>query len=132
MGKVMEKINYGFVLQQLYPDSKWSIKSGSKGYEYEAYIWDDANTKPMPSKEELTSAWPEVKRLLPIWQYVIEERNKKLTESDKFVLPDFPISEEIRMQWYDYRKALRDITSTAEPFYNNQGKIEVQWPKKPL
>ncbi|MEY9744303.1 hypothetical protein ABIF65_003677 [Bradyrhizobium japonicum] len=32
----------------------------------------------------------------------------ELTETDRFVLPDFPISETARAAWVDYRKALRD------------------------
>lgn len=37
-------------------------------------------------------------------------RNQYLTDSDKYVLPDFPVSEEERALWVKYRKYLRNIT----------------------
>ncbi|UPT99383.1 phage tail assembly chaperone [Bradyrhizobium barranii subsp. apii] len=35
---------------------------------------------------------------------------RELADTDKFVLPDFPISETERAAWIDYRKALRDAS----------------------
>ncbi|MET4247569.1 phage tail assembly chaperone [Bradyrhizobium sp. LA6.7] len=36
--------------------------------------------------------------------------NRELADTDKFVLPDFPISETGRAAWIIYRKALRDAS----------------------
>lgn len=38
------------------------------------------------------------------------ERNTRLQESDKYVLPDFPHSDsQIRQRWIQYRQRLRDM-----------------------
>lgn len=47
---------------------------------------------------------PEPDRMIDV---VIAVR-RELAETDKFVLPDFPISETARATWVGYRKALRD------------------------
>lgn len=44
-------------------------------------------------------------------QKLIEIRDELLEESDKYMLPDFPISEEERAEWIEYRKELRDFTN---------------------
>lgn len=41
-------------------------------------------------------------------------RNKLLLESDKYVLPDFPISDEKREEWNLYRQQLRNITNDLD------------------
>lgn len=41
---------------------------------------------------------------------VRERRDKLLAESDWAVMPDAPMSDEVRQKWLDYRQALRDIT----------------------
>lgn len=38
-----------------------------------------------------------------------DERNKKLVETDKYVLPDFPISSEDKTKIINYRQELRDF-----------------------
>lgn len=55
------------------------------------------------------------------------ERDRLLDVSDKYVLPDYPISEELRKEWLDYRQALRDI-----PEMQPDATIEtVVWPIAP-
>ena len=44
--------------------------------------------------------------------YLRRDRNEKLKESDIYMLPDYPITEEKRDEWRLYRHALRNITST--------------------
>ena len=43
------------------------------------------------------------------------DRDVKLAASDKYMLPDFPITEETRGQWRQYRQALRDMPETCDP-----------------
>lgn len=43
--------------------------------------------------------------------FIRRDRDEKLLESDRYMLPDFPITEEKREEWKIYRQALRDITS---------------------
>ena len=57
-----------------------------------------------------------------------EERNRKLSETDWWVLPDRTASQDQK----DYRQALRDLPSTAEPQLDEQGNLtNVTWPTKP-
>ena len=58
------------------------------------------------------------------WQ-VIRERDQLLAESDYYVLPDYPSTEEGLDAVKTYRQALRDITA-QEGFPK-----EVEWPDKP-
>ena len=58
------------------------------------------------------------------WQ-VIRERDQLLAESDYYVLPDYPSTEEGLEAVKTYRQALRDITA-QEGFPK-----EVEWPDKP-
>lgn len=67
--------------------------------------------------------------------YIRERRNLMLLESDKFMIPDFPITDEKREEWKVYRQRLRDITS-VEGFENCSLNdiFEIQgltWPEKP-
>tara|TARA_B100000427_G_scaffold203257_1_gene169036 strand:+ start:76 stop:393 length:318 start_codon:yes stop_codon:yes gene_type:complete len=41
--------------------------------------------------------------------YLRIERKAKLNNSDKYMLSDFPITEEKREEWKIYRQALRDL-----------------------
>lgn len=52
-------------------------------------------------------------------------RNFRLKQSDKYVIPDFPITPEKKQEWAVYRQALRDITS-QQTFPDS-----VVWPVKP-
>ena len=57
-----------------------------------------------------------------------EERNRKLQETDWWVLPDRTASQEQK----DYRQALRDLPSTSSPELDVQGNLtNVTWPTKP-
>ena len=56
-----------------------------------------------------------------------EERNKRLADSDKYVLPDFweGYTSEKKQEWIDYRQGLRDFPETV---------LDVKtpvWPTKP-
>jgi len=41
---------------------------------------------------------------------VRKERNSMLDATDKFIVSDYPISDEEKSAWLTYRQALRDIT----------------------
>lgn len=51
-------------------------------------------------------------------------RNALLAGCDKYMLPDYPISEADRAAWGDYRQALRDITESQPD--------AIEWPLTPL
>ena len=56
-----------------------------------------------------------------------EERNRRIAETDWWVLPDRTASQEQK----DYRQALRDLPSTASPKIENGVLTNVTWPTKP-
>ena len=56
------------------------------------------------------------------------ERNSKLSETDWWACSDLTMTQEQK----DYRKALRDLPSTASPELDEDGElIGVTWPEKP-
>lgn len=52
-------------------------------------------------------------------------RDNLLSRSDRYMIPDFPITEETREQWRQYRQVLRDIPS--QPGFPDS----VIWPTEP-
>ena len=42
---------------------------------------------------------------------LLEMREKQLKETDYLVLPDYPLSDEEKQQWTEYRQQLRDMTA---------------------
>ena len=60
------------------------------------------------------------------------KRNILLQECDHYIFPDYPIAEEVKQQWIEYRQALRDITVTEPlPSMDDDGYLRVSWPTKP-
>ncbi|WP_421908269.1 tail fiber assembly protein [Methanolacinia petrolearia] len=55
------------------------------------------------------------------------QRNRKLEESDKYVLQDFPIDDIEREEWLAYRLLLRDLPSTLIDENINT----FEWPARP-
>ncbi|HEY0213942.1 MAG TPA: tail fiber assembly protein [Paenirhodobacter sp.] len=51
-----------------------------------------------------------------LWAALRAERDRRLTASDKYALPDYPQSETQRSAWLTYRQALRDLPeNTTDP-----------------
>ena len=96
------------------------------------YIEDDIITWnssdiPQPTKEEINAKIQELEAAEPM-RLLREERNRKLQETDWWVLPDRIASQEQK----DYRQALRDLPSTASPELDENGQLSnVTWPNKP-
>ena len=56
------------------------------------------------------------------------ERNRRIAETDWWAGQDLTMTQEQK----DYRQALRDLPSTAEPQLDEQGNLtNVTWPTKP-
>ena len=51
-------------------------------------------------------------------------RNQYLADTDKYMIADFPITNEERERYKDYRQYLRDYTQTAGWFDNNPSTFE--------
>jgi len=62
-----------------------------------------------------------------------EERKTLLDKSDKYVTPDYPHRLEKDLQdWKEYRRALRDLPTTASPTLDEDGNLTgVEWPAIP-
>ena len=58
------------------------------------------------------------------WSNVRWIRDDKLLRSDWTQIPNSPISEEKRKEWFDYRQELRDVTKQPNPF-------NIIWPIQP-
>ena len=81
----------------------------------------------IPSEQEVQTKLTELRAAEPM-RLLRQERNRRITETDWWVLPDRTASQEQK----DYRQALRDLPSTAEPQLDKQGNLtNVTWPTKP-
>lgn len=49
-----------------------------------------------------------------VMPYIRDIRNGLLEDSDRYMIPDFPITEEKREEWKVYRELLREITNNIE------------------
>tara|TARA_Y100000004_G_scaffold98075_1_gene109854 strand:+ start:3479 stop:3835 length:357 start_codon:yes stop_codon:yes gene_type:complete len=115
-------IDISHALNVLRPNSRWAYNSGNtKGLK-----WLDTEQE-CPSEEEIQTKLAELRAAEPM-RLLREERNRRLAETDWWVLPDRTTSQEQK----DYRQALRDLPSTAEPQLDeNDQLINVTWPTKP-
>ncbi len=59
------------------------------------------------------------------WNEVRARRNELLTASDKYMIPDYPITDAEREQWRRYRKNLREL---PKKFSDPDG---IEWPEPP-
>lgn len=98
-----------------------------EGDSYDDIYWLDENI--LYTDEELVAAYQEAKKNQPVWDMFIEERNRRLTETDWWALADRDITEDQK----SYRQALRDLPVTAEPeMIDGEFDVDsVTWPVKP-
>ena len=88
--------------------------------------WDSTDIT-RPTDEEISNKVNEIVNAEPM-RLLREERNRRIAETDWWVLPDRTASQEQK----DYRQALRDLPSTASPKLDKQGNLtNVTWPTKP-
>jgi len=80
-------------------------------------------------EDEATLMHSEDKELAEVdaaWHSLRAERDRRLMATDKYVLPDYPISGENLQAMKDYRNDLRDLPSeTVDP------RLAVEWPEMP-
>jgi hypothetical protein len=99
------------VLSKYYKGQEWSLN----GDAYERLIWyDERNTLPKPTLEELTTKYNELVAAQPLVE-LRTKRNTVLDQSDKYATIDYPHATVAKQQeWLDYRQALRDLPSVTE------------------
>ena len=107
----------------LYPNAnfRWETENGEYLFKnLESDVIGLTEEELLNKKEELQNAEP--MRLLR------EERNQRLTETDWWAGQDLTMTQDQK----DYRQALRDLPSTAEPQLDAEGNLtNVTWPTKP-
>ena len=80
-----------------------------------------------PSESDINGKITGLRNAEPM-RFLREERNRRIVETDWWVLPDRNTSQE----QLDYRQALRDLPATSEPRLDEQGNlVNVTWPTKP-
>ena len=110
------------VLSNYYKGQEWTLN----GDGYEGLIWyDERNTLPKPTLEELTEKWNEYIAAQPLKE-LRTERNILLDQSDKYIVADYPhATTEKKQEWLDYRQALRDLPA------NTEDPVNPVWPTPP-
>ena len=105
-------------LQILVREAVDELKSGIFDYKsyttWESVVFPEGYEK--PPKELFEAKLQELIDAQP-WKELRDERNKRIAETDKFTIPDWPHpSEEVKQAWLDYRQALRDLpANTTDP-----------------
>ena len=115
----------GDVIQELYPEGAAYVLTG---IEYSGLDWRDSREK--PTEEVLSARLKELQDAEPM-QLLREERDRRLSETDWWTSRATDGIEMTQAQ-KDYRKALRDLPSTASPKLDEEGNLtNVTWPTKP-
>ena len=118
----MNEITKADAIIAINPDSKFSYFHPPQ--DEINWISEDIS---QPTEEEIQAKLTELINAEPM-RLLREERNRRLQETDWWVLPDRTASQKQK----DYRQALRDLPSTAEPQLDEQGNLtNVTWPTKP-
>jgi hypothetical protein len=88
-------------------------------------VWENDNEA--LSKDAIIKKYDELVLNEPL-KLLREERDRRIAETDWWVLPDNTPSQE----QLDFRKSLRDLPSTASPQLDDNGQLtNVTWPTKP-
>lgn len=95
-----------------------SVEAGEivkrKGTYYQTYTVSDRDPETVSSER---------------FAYLRSERDRRLTATDKYMLADFPISEEQRAAYAQYRAALRDLPEAEDAPWT---KATIPWPQEPV
>ena len=100
------------ILSNFYKGQLWVLI----GDTYDGLEWDETNTLPKPTLEELTSKHEEYRAAQPLKE-LRAKRDTILSQTDKYATIDFPHgSEAAKQAWLDYRQTLRDLpANTTDP-----------------
>lgn len=101
-------------INSLVPSAAFGISDG----DLSTLVWDD--DRPQPSVEDIQAQVDALLAAEPL-RLLREERNRRIAETDWWVLPDLTPTE----AQLAYRQALRDITNTYTSL------DDVVWPEKP-
>ena len=89
-------------------------------------------TVPEPTPEELAEIKVKQQRKADAMTKLRTERDVRISASDKYVTPDYPIDDETRKKWFHYRQHLRDLPGMSSPDLDENGELtDVEWPETP-
>ena len=85
-----------------------------------------------PTSEELAARKAEQQRKVEAMTKLRSERDALIPSTDKYVMADYPIRDELRKKWKRYRQHLRDLPGMSSPDLDEDGKLTgVEWPVVP-
>ena len=94
-------------------------------------ICDSCSAKE-PTPEEIAALEVVQKRQEDAMAKLRSERDALIPSTDKYVLMDYPIRDELRKKWFRYRQHLRDLPGMSFPDLDDDGNlIGVVWPIVP-
>ena len=121
-------MDYSNIISILCPNSIFTITNN----EYATLVWASTNTHTKPSENKIIAKKVSLTSDFA-YSELRYERNKLLSDSDRYSLPDYPhLNDTIKNQWLAYRTSLRDITSQTPTVNIYTGEItNIIWPNPP-
>lgn len=94
-------------------------------------ICDSCSTKE-PTTEEIAALEVVRKRQEDAMAKLRSERDALFPATDKYIMADYPIRDEVRNKWSRYRQHLRDLPEMSSLDLDDDGNlIGVEWPILP-
>jgi len=85
-----------------------------------------------PTPEEIAAREAVEQRKVDAMTKLRSERDALIPSTDKYVMWDYPINDELRKKWGRYRQHLRDLPGMSSPDLDEDGKLTgVEWPAVP-
>jgi len=82
-----------------------------------------------PTPEEIAAQEALEQRKEDAMTKLRSERDALIPSTDKYVMWDYPINDELRKKWKRYRQHLRDLPGMSSPDLDEDGKLTgVEWP----
>jgi len=87
---------------------------------------------PPPTPEEIAAQKVIEQRKVDAMTKLRSERDALIPPTDKYVMWDYPINDELRKKWKWYRQHLRDLPAMSSPDLDEDGNLTgVEWPVAP-
>ena len=82
-----------------------------------------------PTPEQIATQKVIEQRKVDAMTKLRSERDALIPSTDKYVMWDYPINDELRKKWKRYRQHLRDLPGMSSPDLDEDGKLTgVEWP----
>ena len=85
-----------------------------------------------PTPEEIAALKALEHRKVDAMTKLRSERDALIPSTDKYIMADYPIRDELRQKWKRYRQHLRDLPGMSSPDLDEDGNLTgVEWPVRP-